>query len=226
MVWLLGAVLLASPAHSTVMPTNEYIFVYDGEAKTAFLGDSLAVDSVVDAYDPSGVHCGTVRTSTQGAYQAMTVYRDGADTPEVDEGAIPGDKLSFRINGIPAQVAAVGGDEGVTEAFWTQDRDIISVRLQVPEGAAGLVPNSLELGDGVSATLIPYFIPEDGSAMAVSAPHDSVRFFSSDETIATVNDWGVVTAMTADPGSATITLTLGGGLTAQTTIETGPQPGG
>jgi hypothetical protein len=78
-----------------ITPTNEWINVYC-EAPT-LNGFPLIPNDVIVAYDPDGVACGIDTVRQDGSFGYMPIYRDDIYT-EVDEGADPGDTLSFRIN--------------------------------------------------------------------------------------------------------------------------------
>lgn len=82
----------------------------------------LPVGTVVDAYDPDGIHCGTWYVSEAGKYGFMPVYRDDVYTTE-DEGANPGDEITFFINGYPANAS---GDR-----IWTENGDNFEVCLSI-----------------------------------------------------------------------------------------------
>jgi hypothetical protein len=69
-------------------------------------GYPLPVGSVVDAYDPNGIHCGTFFVNQVGHYGFMVVYQDDPFTPE-DDGANPGEVISFFINGVEATTSCL-----------------------------------------------------------------------------------------------------------------------
>ncbi|HOL68240.1 MAG TPA: hypothetical protein PKX93_12360, partial [bacterium] len=51
----------------------------------------------VAAFDPQGVCCGVFTVNTEGFYGFMAVYGDDSTTPTIDEGAQPGDTITFKI---------------------------------------------------------------------------------------------------------------------------------
>jgi uncharacterized Zn-binding protein involved in type VI secretion len=110
-------------ATSGVTPTNEWVNFYS--QNTTLNGQPVPAGAVIGAYDPQGVKCGEFAVSDVGWYGVMPVYRDDPDTPG-DEGALPGDTISFRINGIPA--ATLGPDA----AIWTGNGDLKQVNLRAP----------------------------------------------------------------------------------------------
>jgi len=71
-------------------------------------GEPLPPGTVVEAYDPQGVLCGRFVVAQAGKYGLMPVYGDDPSSPR-DEGALPGDTITFWVNGnratsTPAQV--------------------------------------------------------------------------------------------------------------------------
>jgi len=120
---LLAALLLFLPVTlgAQVIPTNEWVNLW---------GDNCAVNAklvpagaVVRAYDPDGVLCGEYTVAAAGTYGLMPVYRDDPTTPDVDEGAEPGDAITLTVDDAP--VAAIGPDLPV----WTGNGDLEKVNL-------------------------------------------------------------------------------------------------
>lgn len=103
-----------------VPPTNEWVNFYCDFNE--FYNVPLPAGSVVDAYDPDGVHCGTFYVTTPGSYGFMPVYRDDPYT-EIDDGADPGDSITFFVNGY---AAITSGD-----VVWTENGDSHEVCLSV-----------------------------------------------------------------------------------------------
>ena len=71
-------------------------------------GEPVPPGTVVEAYDPQGVLCGEFVVAQAGKYGLMPVYGDDSSSPQ-DEGALPGDTITFWVNGsratsTPAQV--------------------------------------------------------------------------------------------------------------------------
>ncbi len=120
-VLFVGMIMLSNPVKSQVIPSDEWINFYS--RNTLFQGAPVPIGSVIDAYDPDSVHCGTFTVNTNGEYGFLIVYRDDALTPDVDEGAVPGDTIIFRINGVP--VKALGPDSSI----WSEKGDILEVNL-------------------------------------------------------------------------------------------------
>ncbi|MFQ5769957.1 MAG: T9SS type A sorting domain-containing protein [bacterium] len=106
---------------SDVTPTNEWVSFW---SDSTFIND-LPVDTgdVIDVFDPQGVHCGTFTVSSPGSYGLMPVYGDDAFTSSMDEGASPGDSLSFTINGYKASIV------GPNQPIWTSNGDVIKLHI-------------------------------------------------------------------------------------------------
>jgi hypothetical protein len=103
-----------------VTPTPEWVNFYCD--MNSYYNVPLPVGSVVDAYDPDGILCGSYFVTEAGRYGLMPVYRDDPYS-EDDEGADPGDTISFFVNGYPA--AATGN------RVWTENGDSWQVCLDV-----------------------------------------------------------------------------------------------
>lgn len=129
--WLLG---LPATGGDAVIPTNAWINLYS--AMTTAAGQPAPVGAVVAVFDPDGVQCGKFVVSTAGKYGVMPCYRDDATTPDVDEGAEPGDMLSFTINGGAAipQARSLNGVPVAagTVISWTHNLDRWEVDLNMP----------------------------------------------------------------------------------------------
>ena len=114
---LAGNLVLAQP-----LPTNEWVNFLS--SNTTLDGSPVPVGAVVNAYDPDGVWCGTFTVHTTGEYGFLIVYRDDVSTTAVDEGASPGDTITFYINGHLA--LPLDPDAPV----WTANGDIIQLNLE------------------------------------------------------------------------------------------------
>jgi hypothetical protein len=108
-----------------VTPTNQWVNFFS--ANTTFLDQPVPVGAAIAAFDPQGVQCGEFTVGEEGKYGLMPCYGDDETTPDVDEGAEPGDVISFTINGLPA--VALGPDEPI----WTSNGDRREVDLEVPD---------------------------------------------------------------------------------------------
>jgi len=106
----------------SVVPTNKWVNFYGLE--NTIDGQPLQVGLVITAYDPQGVLCGEFEVEEAGRYGVMAVYGDDPLT-DADEGAVFGDRIEFRVNGV--QAVASGPDE----AAWTVMGDLRHVDLTV-----------------------------------------------------------------------------------------------
>jgi hypothetical protein len=123
---LVLALLYGSIWADGVIRTNQWVNFHS--ANTTFLGQPVSVGAYIAAYDPDGVQCGEFTVITEGKYGLMPCYGDDKTPPDlVDEGAEPGDVISFTINGLPA--VALGPDDPI----WTSNGDLLEVDLGVPD---------------------------------------------------------------------------------------------
>jgi len=90
-----------------VIPTSESQFF---KGFVYYNGEFAPVGTIVDAYDPDNVHCGTYTVGVDnkivpdsiGIYGFLDVYADDFTTPGTDEGAQSGDVISFKIMDLTA----------------------------------------------------------------------------------------------------------------------------
>ncbi|MBC8422474.1 MAG: hypothetical protein H8E01_00425, partial [Chloroflexi bacterium] len=129
---LLLALLLGSSQADGVTPTNEWVDF--GSTNTTFLGQPVQVGDVIAAFDPNGARCGEFTVRFSGVYGVMPCYRDDGATTG-DEGADPGDVISFKINDIPVAAVPVSLNNtpvaASTTITWTQHGDMWVVDLHV-----------------------------------------------------------------------------------------------
>lgn len=104
-------------------PTSNWATVFS--LQTTLDGLPIPVGAVVEAFDPDGTLAGRFTVVQEGFFGAMSVYADDPQT-SVDEGAEPGDVITFMIDGQPAEV--LGPDAPV----WTGN----SIQLNLQAGSA------------------------------------------------------------------------------------------
>jgi hypothetical protein len=109
-----------------IYPTPNWCSYADTLYASTFNGQPLAIGSIIQAYDPSGVYCGIDTVELDGGsgnpkFGYFPVYGDDSGTGELDEGATAGEQITFKINGRTATVTA--GDD-----TWT-NQDLKSVTL-------------------------------------------------------------------------------------------------
>ncbi|MBN1351977.1 S8 family serine peptidase [candidate division KSB1 bacterium] len=95
--------------------------------KSRFWGGPVQPGDVITAIDPDSVVCGIFNVHIAGNYGFMPVYSDDNTTPDIDEGAVPGDTISFRINTFTAET--LGPDAPV----WSAHASLANVDLNVDE---------------------------------------------------------------------------------------------
>ena len=83
------------------IPTPQSVDFYG----KAYINDNpVKKGTVITAYDWDGVRCGKFVVKREGHFGFMPVYGDDPTTPDIDEGASPGDIITFKIDGKTAQV--------------------------------------------------------------------------------------------------------------------------
>ncbi|MDR8391075.1 T9SS type A sorting domain-containing protein [Aliifodinibius sp. S!AR15-10] len=119
--------------------TDEWVSFYSNDGLLIY-GEAVPAGAVVQVYDPDGVLCGQYTTEKAGSYGLMQVYADDPGT-DIDEGAKPGDPLTFKVSGLHAT------PQGQGSATWTSNGDQIELDLEI--GGAVIVsdPLFIEFGD-------------------------------------------------------------------------------
>jgi len=120
--------------------SNAWVNFYSTDS--LYYGNPLPADVVVRALDPSGTECGEFTVVNSGQFGLMPCYRDDGTTTE-DEGAVPGDRISFRINDTQATAIPLRLNNTPvppsTNITWNQHGDLWEVRLVAADApAAGL----------------------------------------------------------------------------------------
>jgi hypothetical protein len=90
-------------------------------------GLPMPVGTLIDAYSPSGVHCGHQVISSPGLYQWMAVYGKDVNTPASSGFCKPDDQVTFKVNGIVATKLGPGSD------IWTSHGDTKVMSLAIAE---------------------------------------------------------------------------------------------
>ena len=88
-------------------------------------GQLAPTGTVVDAFDPQGVHCGHQTLSQPGFMMPLAVYGDDDRTPLQDEGCVLGDTVTFRVNGIVATAPN-------SDVVWTGLGPLKMIQLSTP----------------------------------------------------------------------------------------------
>jgi hypothetical protein len=130
-------------------------------------GQQAPKGSIIDAYDPDGVHCGTftigANYDTVGVFGMLFVYGDDILwSPDVDEGAEPGDLITFKVNHRDPQVTVIDGD-----LYWL-DKAQAEVDLSVDDAIIALTltdPPSDRIGHPFSIQQIPIGLRNDGNGL-------------------------------------------------------------
>ena len=109
----------------SITPTTEWVDFFS--SNSIFWDGPVQIGDVITAEDTGGVVCGIFTVDKPNYYGYMPVYRDDSYTPDIDEGAEPGDTIIFKINGYEAE--ALGPDSPV----WTNHGEMRNVDLYVAE---------------------------------------------------------------------------------------------
>ncbi len=156
----------------------------------SFNGGPAPVGTVVDAYDPQGVHCGSFTVDSTGIFGFMPVYGDYSDTTGVDEGAETGDVITLTINGRNA--VYLSGDSTWTDKVQNQvsiattgNIDFIILPFEnvivvtPPDTVASFSVGVLNQGDGVdfygvtSTSNLGWITIDQDSASYAMSPGDT-----------------------------------------------------
>lgn len=168
-IHILIIVPMIIPAEAQVTTTDEWVCFYG--RNSLFNGKPIPIGTVIDAYDPNGIHCGSFTVTNSGQYGFLFVYRDNFLTEDIDEGAVPGDTISFKINGVWAKT------RGPDPSVWTQRGDILEVDI-----ADNLPPIQIseisflslleDAPDTIIADLDEFYIDPDGDSLQFSVATD------------------------------------------------------
>lgn len=138
----------ATACHADVIVTPWFAMYWD--TATTFNGELVPEGSVIDAYDPQGIHCGRHYVGSPlgwpgpGNWGILNVYGDDPYSGQ-DEGAIQDDSLSFEINGHAAEMTWY---DPATGYRWA-DRGDRMVRLNVPADSVMIAITPIELPDWI-----------------------------------------------------------------------------
>ena len=157
-------VLFAFNSWSDVNPTNAWA---DYKGNVTFNGQPAAVGSVVDAYDPVGMHVGQYIVGISGAandsagiYGFMHIYGDDDLSDGIHTGALSGDSIEFKVNGIDATPSIVSGS-----LFWA-DQTQNDVTLDASAAIAFTVfPPTAKAGIPGDTVRFEVGIQNDGTAL-------------------------------------------------------------
>jgi len=118
-------------ARAQVIPTNEWVNFHSSHS--VINGVLISAGSVIDAYDPTGIHCGRFTVTELGKFGFLKVYKDDEFTQSKDEGCVAGDTIFFKINGYPATV--ISGSP-----IWSTHGDVVELELRAT--IAGVIPTN------------------------------------------------------------------------------------
>ncbi len=139
------AALIVSGVSAEVIPTSVWTCFY-GSA-SSYNGNPIPVGSIIDAYDTSGVHCGTVTVHNEGQYGCMSVY--GKDN--YGDGAESGENITFYING------RLATPQGPDDPVWSALGDRIEVNLSATADVSMMLVDSPDDGQAVPGGTVRYY---------------------------------------------------------------------
>ena len=192
----LAVLLIPSLAGAQVIPTSEWISVWSDN--TTFNMGPAPPGAVVRAYDPQGVLCGESTVATAGSFGLMPVYRDDPLTPLVDEGADPGDVITFEVDGVTALPA------GPDAPTWTANGDVKKINLAYEK----VIPTTEWISLWSDATTVRGVPVPAG---AVVRAYDAQGALCGEYTVQVDGQYGLMAVYADDP------------LTAQ--VDEGAEPG-
>jgi len=198
---------VSASIQTDVIATNEWVSFWSDS--TWFDGNPVQPGDVIDVFDPQGVHCGTYTVTASGKYGLVPVYRDDATTSSVDEGASPGELLSFMINGYKATVKTP------VSPTWTTNGDVAKVHLVGHTNHAPIITNAVP--DIVVDEDTPPFTIADLSAVFNDPDNDVLQYsvFCNAKAITLQIENGAIVTATLAPewsGTDTIIFTASDGL--------------
>lgn len=151
--------MLTAAAGADVIPTNE-AKMFGGDV---YINGHLApIGTIVDAYDPDGVHCGTFTISKpDGVYGYMPVYGDD-DFSAFDDGAETGDSITFKVNGVDATPTVIEGD-----LYWRNlDQSIVDLEISGVNSSISIADHPLDKEGAPGQTLRFWVgVQNDGNAV-------------------------------------------------------------
>ncbi len=116
--------LHAAAIPSGVHPTNRWVDAFS--LRSTLDGQPLPAGSVIEAFDPNGVKVGHFVVAEAGRFGPMPLYGDDPYTPE-DEGAVPGERIIFTINGQRALTTPA-------RVIWSGEYGLLQVDLRISAG--------------------------------------------------------------------------------------------
>ena len=132
-----------TPAYSNDPNVPEFVAFFGDN--TRFRGNPVPIDAVIRAFDPQDNECGSFIVQDPpgaGSFGPLQCQGDDPATPNVDEGPLAGEAVTFTINNLPATVvplrlnglpAAPDVLPPDTPVVWTGNLQIWEILLIVPE---------------------------------------------------------------------------------------------
>ena len=173
----------------------------DYKGNVTFNGDPAPVGSIVDAYDPGGLHVGQyivgisgVGNDSAGIYGFMHVYGDDNLTDSIHTGALAGDSLEFEVNGVVAAPTVISGslfwaDQSQNDIDLAASAAISFITVDLPTAKAGMPGDTVRFEVGVQNTGAPLdlygIVSEDDTSASpgwITHDQDTVSYAANGAT--------------------------------------------
>ncbi len=129
----------------------------------------------IQAYDTDGVMCGDTVAVVDGGF-IVNVAGDDIDTPEIDEGAVTGDEIRFKVNGDSSVVigasahydsVVVMGEKAIWQNMGSQRVKLTLIDSGLSDDPIRVIPDKIDLFQNYpnpfnSQTVISYHIGTPG----------------------------------------------------------------
>jgi len=149
-IFIAAGLIVIATVSAQSQTINETVFVttfWDSTYTSTFDSQPLPIGSLIQAFDSSGVYCGVDTVRFAGAFGFMTVYGDDPQSSGLDEGAVNGETITFKINGRNAVVNS--GDP--TWAHMTQKSISLSASSTIVAMTAISLPTTHAIQPGDTA---------------------------------------------------------------------------
>ena len=168
----------------------------DFSGTVTILGIDAQIGDEVGAFDPDGICCGAFTINTTGIYGYLHVYGDDPTTEGIDEGAVSGDTITFKIWDKSEEKEYFGSVlEGSDEPIWQNQisrtvnlNGILTQRTPLREGwnlfsfsVNNLYYDSAEVPDvPLLPGLNPIFIDIGAALSSIEGKYEVIRGFDKD----------------------------------------------
>lgn len=151
-------VIMALSGWADVIETNVWA---DFKGNVTFNGQPAPVGSIVDAFDPGDLHVGQYIVGISGAandsagiYGFLHVYGDDNLTDGLHTGALNGDSITFKVNGIDATPTVTSGSllwaaSSQNDISLAASATIAFTVIEIPTAKAGIPGDTVSFRIGI-----------------------------------------------------------------------------